>query len=432
MKVRDLLETLSLEDYVVIEYTTRGRMVRFSDNSATVVKENEISAIKVYMAKAGRRAVGVTSDLRPEGLEKFVKALARSLETSPKAEYTPLPSGPFNYEHNGDVDKGLAEIEMGELVERAVNSALEAGAKRVSGTLAIHLVEISITTSAGAEGSDFRTGVEMNVRAFSDKEASGHGLSVATKLERLEPELAGRTAGEHSLLARNPKLVEEGRYDVLMEPTVAANIFEQVGLYASAFDVDAGLSIFAEKLGQMVAVETLTLIDHGQIENGLGSRSFDDEGLPTRSNIIIERGVLKTYLHNSTTASKFGVKSTANAGIIKPRPWNLEVRPGDASRDEIIKEIKNGILVTNNWYTRFNNYRTGEFSTMPRDAILKIEGGEIKHAISGIRLSDSMPRLMNSISMISKERRWVRWWEVRTPVLSPAILVSGMQITKAT
>lgn len=432
MKLRDLLESLSLEDYAIIEYTTRDRMLRFSNNSATVVKEEEVSVVEVYMAKAGKRMLGVTSDLRPKSLEGFVKALAHSLETSPRAEYAHLPSGPFRYEHNGDVDRGLAEVDIAEFVERAVNSALEAGAKRVSGTLAIHLTEISIITSAGAEGSDFRTGVEINVRAFSDKGASGHGLSVATKLGRFEPELAGRTAGEYSVLAGNSRPIEEGKYDVLMGPTVAASMFEHVGYYASAFDVDVGLSIFAERLGQKVAVETFTLIDHGQIENGLGSRSFDDEGVPTRSNVIIDRGVLKTYLHNSTTARKFGVESTANAGIIKPRPWNLEVHPGNASIDEMIKEIKDGILVTNNWYTRFQSYRTGEFSTIPRDAILKVENGEIKHAVSGIRLSDSMPRLLNSIKMVSKERRWIKWWEVETPVLSPAILVSGMQVTRAT
>ena len=432
MELRNLLESLSLEDYVIIEYTTRDRMLRFSNNSATVVKEEEVSAVEVYMAKSGRRILGVTSDIRPESLEEFVRSLARSLETSPKAEYAHLPSGPFKYEHNEDVDRELAEVNLAELAERAINSALDAGARRVSGTLAIHLTEISILTSAGADGSDFRTGVEINVRAFSDREASGHGLSVATRLDRFEPELAGRTAGEYSVLARNPRPIEEGRYDVIMGPTVAASMFEHVGHYASAFDVDVGLSIFAEKLGQKVAVESLTLIDHGQIVNGLDSRSFDDEGMPTRDNVIIERGVLKTYLHNSTTAKKFGVESTANAGIIKPRPWNLEVLPGDASMDEMIREVGDGILVTNNWYTRFQSYRTGEFSTIPRDAILRIKDGEIKHAVSGIRLSDSMPRLISSIRLISKERRWIRWWEVETPVLSPAIVVSGMHVTKAT
>ena len=432
MNLSTMLEKLKLEDYAILEYTFRDRMLRFSNNSATVVKDEEVSAIGVYMAKSGRRILGTTSDLRQESLEDFLRSLAHALEESPKAEYARLPEGPFKYEHNGDVDRGLSDVDLAQLAERAINSGLEAGAKRVSGTLSVHLVRIGIRTSAGAEGEDFRTGIEINVRAFSDGDASGHGLSVATKLERFDPELAGSTAGEYSLLARDPRPIEEGVYDVVMNPTVAASMFQEIGQYASAFDVEAGLSIFAEKLNERVAGEEFTLIDHGQIENGIESRSFDDEGLPTKSKPIIERGMLRTYLHNSTTASKFGVESTANAGIIKPRPWNLEVLPGDVGMEEMIREVKNGILVTNNWYTRFQSYRTGEFSTIPRDAILKIEGGEVKHAISGIRLSDSMPRLMNSIRFLSKERRWVRWWEVEIPVLAPAMVVEKMHVTRAT
>ena len=89
-------------------------------------------------------------------------------------------------------------------------------------------------------------------------------------------------------------------------------------------------------------------------------------------------------------------------------------------------------MVTNNWYTRFQNHVTGEFSTLPRDAVLMVENGEITHAISGIRLSDSMPRLISSIKAISRERRWIRWWEVETPVLAPAIVVDGMRLTRTT
>ena len=96
-------------------------------------------------------------------------------------------------------------------------------------------------------------------------------------------------------------------------------------------------------------------------------RVFDDEGTPTQSTKIIEGGVLTSYLHNLTTAKRFKTESTGNAGWIEPDAWNLEVGHGDSGYSEMVKEMKRGMSLTSNWYTRFTNYRTGEFSTVPRD-----------------------------------------------------------------
>lgn len=96
-----------------------------------------------------------------------------------------------------------------------------------------------------------------------------------------------------------------------------------------------------------------------------GAKAFDDEGTPTRDNKIIEKGVLKTYLHNSTTAKKFKTETTANAGLVSPQPWNLIVEPGGKSFEDLLSEVDDGVYVTNDWYLRYQNYRTGDFSTIP-------------------------------------------------------------------
>lgn len=427
--VRKKLENLNLEDYVLLRLNDHERMVRFSDNSVTVVKDIRNSSIFIYMAKDGRRMAGVTYDIKALGT--FIESMYRSLMASPPSEYAHLPEGPFKYTHNYDLDLKAIEEDLSSLAGRAIDSALSAGAKRVAGSLIADMIELELWTSAGAEGVDRRSSILLNVRAFTEKDASGHGLSVATKLDRFDPEYAGRTAGEYSKMAKNPKMVEEGEYEVLLGATVSASLFELVGIASSAFNVDAGLSFLADKLGKKVGIEGLTLIDHGQVLNGVNSRSFDDEGLPTRDNTVIKKGVLNTYLHNTTTAKKFGTGSTANAGIIEPSPWNIEVLPGDMTEDEMLKEMKTGLLITNNWYTRFQSYRTGEFSTIPRDAMFYIERGEIKHSVTGIRLSSSLPKFLSSIRGVGRERRWIKWWEVETPVLTPAVLVEGMRVTKA-
>jgi PmbA protein len=163
----------------------------------------------------------------------------------------------------------------------------------------------------------------------------------------------------------------------------------------------------------------------------VANRVFDDEGVPSKESVLISKGVLKTYLHNTFTAKIFQTKTTGNAGLISPTPWNIEMDAGDLSRDEIFREIKRGLYLTNTWYTRFQNYATGDFSTIPRDGIFLIEEGEIKQSWKDIRLSDNALKMLNNIVGISKERQHVHWWsEADPPSLSPYILMKDVQITR--
>jgi PmbA protein len=201
------------------------------------------------------------------------------------------------------------------------------------------------------------------------------------------------------------------------------------GSMVSAYYVMVQLSIFVEKIGEKVASEMVTLRDVPAAYS-MSNRVFDDEGVSTQENVIIEKGQLKTYLHNTSTAKIFKTKTTGNAGIVSPGPWNIEMDAGDMSREELLKQVKQGLYLTNTWYTRFQNYKAGDFSTIPRDGIFQIENGEIKQSLKNIRLSDNALRMLNNITGISKERQHVHWWaEADPPSLSPFILMKDVQIT---
>jgi len=116
---------------------------------------------------------------------------------------------------------------------------------------------------------------------------------------------------------------------------------------------------------------------------------------------------------------------------VDPHPWNLEVSPGDSSFDEMVREMKRGIVLTSNWYTRFKNYRTGEFSTVPRDGAYLVENGKITRALKGMRAGDDLIRMFSSVELLSKAREWIQWWEVDTPTLCPWMLIGGVTITRA-
>ncbi len=427
-------QQLGVDDAVSLSVSGTERMIRFANNSATVVKEVREGELMVYLATDGRRAIASTSNLEASNVKKFVRDLHSSMKGLSREEYVPLPDRALKFGPSpGLYDRRLADTGgiLPALAKEAIEASLKAGGKRTAGVIDSTVVEYAILTSTGTRGTDSRTSIRLNVRTFGDNDSSGHGLSCSSTLAGFHPDEAGERAGRHAKAMATASEPEQGTYQVLLSPTVASNLVETVASAASAFSVDAGVSYLVEKVGKGVASEAFSLTDHGVIKGGLGGRGFDDEGMPTQSTKVIDKGVLRGYLHNLTTAKKWKTKTTGSAGLISPRPWNLEVGAGDSSYDEMVKEMKKGIILTSNWYTRFKNYRTGEFSTVPRDGAYLVERGKVTKSLKGMRMGDDLQRMFSSARLLSKDREWIEWWEVDTPTLCPWILADGVKITRA-
>ncbi|MEM2794929.1 MAG: metallopeptidase TldD-related protein, partial [Thermofilaceae archaeon] len=228
-----------------------------------------------------------------------------------------------------------------------------------------------------------------------------------------------------------PRQIEPGAYDVLLSPMVVGNLMNLVGMMASALAVLMGNSMFARtEPGSKVASEKFSLIDAPRNPELLGSTSFDEEGQSTENKPIIEEGILKTLLHNSKTAAKFGTKTTGNAGIMFPRAWTLSIPAGDSTFDEMVKELKKGIIITNNWYTRLQNYVEGIFSTIARDAAFYVENGEIKHPVTRIRIADRLPKLLSNIELLGRDLYDISWWEVSPAVRAPYMMARDIGISR--
>ncbi len=426
---------LGADEAILITVISNEQMVRFANSSVTVTKNINESGQVVYLAKGGRRIIGSSSNPERASLERFIDLLYKSMMSLPKdAGYVPLPARGRAFRPKPSHDKKLEHAEglLTGYAQEAISSADKAGARRTAGSLEADVTTHHLLSSTGTVGVDTSSKVLLNVRAFTDRDASGHGLSCSATVRRFEPGVAGARAGSHSKMMKNARqLTEGGTFQVLMSPTVASNLIALVGEFASAFSIEAGTSYLVDRLGKRVASPMLDLTDGGRIEGCLDGRAFDDEGQPTQSTKLIDGGVLKSYLHNLSTAKRFKTKTTGNAGLIEPGPWNLEVGAGDSVYEEMVKEMKHGLILTSNWYTRFKNYRTAEFSTVPRDGTYLVEAGEVRAPIKGIRISDSLERMFSSVRLLSKDREWVQWWEVDTPTLCPWVLVDGVTVTKA-
>jgi PmbA protein len=406
--------------------------VRFSNNQVDItVAWNDYTT---DVALAWKKRIVATQIHNFEDVDGSIKRLLNLAKVSQENPmFGGFAKGAFKYPKS-TADKKLADLENPtDYVFEAVEAAeKEAGTKVDSGgILFTRFEDVYLVSSEGPAGVDSRSAIELSIRAFAEREASGHGVECNSILKSFKPARAGTKAGEIAKLAKNPKIGGDGVYDVVFDPLIFGSSLATWGGMVSAFSVMIQMSIFVNKLGQKVAPENVTLRDN-PADYSLASRVFDDEGVPTRENVFIDHGVLKTYLHNNSTAKMFKTETTGNAGLVFPGPWNIEMDAGDMSKDELFGEVKKGLYLTNTWYTRFQNYAKGDFSTIPRDGIFLIENGRITKSLKDLRISDNAVTMLSNIAAISKERQHVHWWgEADPPSLSPYVLIKNVHMTKS-
>ncbi len=425
------LESEGAQDVVVTASSGKVQQIKFV-NSKIISTNDYFRTDTQLFASFGKRIISANlENYTEENADKIIKHMKEvSNHVSPKDDYNGIAEGPFEYsKHKFDSLIKEPGVRGVEICEDGIKAAMDAGAKRVAGQLQLECHDVSILTSGGVDAASESSSAYYSVRALTDKDASGAKTSCALKLKNLDAVTVSREAGELAVRSTNPKQGKPGRYDIVFDSLPFEELLNNVADAASIFSVESGGSFFEGKLGQKVAGDNITVYDDATKLIGLNSTPFDSEGAPTRRNEIIERGVLKNYLHNTSTAKKYGVQTTANAGLVAPHPWNIVLDDGNKSFDEMLLQVKKGLWITNIWYTRFQNYLTGEFSTIPRDAIFLIENGKITKPVVNIRIADSFLRMLENIAVVGNDVKQIKSWEADMPTFTPSVLVKDVEIT---
>ena len=417
------------EEAVIEMVTDRTSQVRFSGDSLDLFNRWNSMSVSIFVSRGKRVASTTVRDMSDLDSEiSNLMAICSNVPENPSynginSESQTYPSQP---------DHGEESVDIQQLAGALMKGAVEGGAERSSGLVYHRDMDIEIKTEYN-HGKQHLSGVEMVVRAFrgdstgqeSIHSGSGNGFGLETALE------TGRAAGRTSSTDVEKVDIDQGKYDLLLSPYVTGNLLSYSSGFFSAYAVESGLSCFAGKIGHKVASDLVTLEDDPLNTTGSGFRIFDEEGTITGKNTLISSGTLKTYLHSFSTGKKYEGHTTGNAGIVSPKAWQLSLAPGKSSIEDMISEIDRGLVINNAWYTRFQDYRNGVFSTVPRDGVYLVKNGEIMGRVSGIRISDSVPDFLKNISHISRERKNVRWWEEISPSIMPSVLARDMNISKA-
>ncbi|MEB3844721.1 MAG: TldD/PmbA family protein [Desulfurococcales archaeon] len=420
----DLLSNASRigDEAVVIVERSRWSMLKLARGEASVWQDWDSITAKIYVSKSdGRVLVARLDNVSPANVGRL-KNVFDKLKPSPLYTRLPEPTG----KSYSSVDRRIADfLENPENYD--LNDELELElAGDISGKVEAIVRNKVLVSTSGAALSGANSGFQGYVRIFRDG-SSGQWSWTSSKLDfplaRKSVSIARSLAEECSRLPKTT-IGSESDMPVLLGPMVAGNLLGEVAHMASGFSVIAGYSfIRKEMLGSEIASKDLTLEDAPLDERFPEYTLFDEEGLSTYDKPIIQNGILKNILNNTRTAKMLGLRSTANAGLEAPAPFQLRISPGPYSVEELMGLEDRMVYVTNNWYTRFQNYADGTFSTVARDAVFLVEKGDPVACLGRIRITGKLSSLIRKIIGIGREVYPLRWWEIELPSLVPHVLV---------
>ena len=451
------LETMAAD--VVAQAVRAG-----ASDAEAVVREGDEFSVNVRMGQvetlqeSGSRGLGLrvflgtrsastsTSDLTPEGIRQLIDgalALARITEEDP---FTGLPDTTAFGSISSDLhlyDEDVYSLSGPERIEwaRRAEAAALAADKRITnsdgGSFDAATGRMALANSRGFAGG-YRTSYAGVSAAPLAQDANGQmqrdgWWSSARRLKDLDsPESVGQEAARRALRRLGARRVATQRVPIVFAPEVARSLIGSVFEAASGDAIWRSASFLAGKLGEQIAAPSLTIIDDNTMllptgMGGFGTSPFDGEGLPSQRTVVVEKGVLRTYLLNTYTARKLGLQSTHNAsrglaGTPGIGCGNLYLEPGALTAEQIIAGIPAGLYVTS--LMGFGtNVVTGDYS---RGATgLWIENGQLTHAVEEITIAGNLAEMLRNVTAIGNDL------EFRGSVASPTLRIDGMTIAGA-
>jgi PmbA protein len=275
---------------------------------------------------------------------------------------------------------------------------------------------------------------------FGNIPVSGIGHASGRTLANFSSEQIGRDAKKMSIESINPQKIDSGSHSIIFEPYSVGELLAFV--VAANFNFKTfseKKSCFSNHHEKEIAMKQLNLVDDPHVSEGIGTKSVDDEGVATKKQSLIEKGIFKNTYSNLFDSYKEAEQSTGNASrpgspmgrsaepIPISAPHNLKIIPGDQSQEEMIKETKHGLLVGRLWYTYAVNPIKGDFSCTARSGIRIIENGEIIDSGKSVRIIHNLPTMMKNISAIGNNQRNVIQW-ASLPSITPSIKVENVSV----
>jgi PmbA protein len=422
-------------DIVVADGNTFSVQVRVGAVDRLTKAREKRLGLRVFVGK--RSATSSTSDFSRESLDRLVSETCRLADAVVEDPISGLPEASQMAQDRPELD-----LYDGTILDTETQIDW---AKR--GEAAAFAADPHVTNSEGAEfGSSSGTVVLANSHGFvGSYRSSSYSLSVSPvatepgtgamqrdawyevqrKFSRLtSAESIGREAARRAVRRLGARKVPTKRVPVVFDQETASSLLANLCSALSGYSLYKRASFLLDQLGQTVGSDLITVYDDGRMVGGLGSRPFDGEGLPTRKNTVVERGVLKSYLLDTYSGRKLGLPSTGNASRSVGEspsvgPTNFYLVPGSKPAEEIIASVKDGLYVTE--LIGFGiNMVTGDYS---RGACgFWIENGELAYPVEEITIAGNLRQMFKSIEAVGSDLVF------RGRIASPTVKIAEMMV----
>lgn len=393
----------------------------------------------VRVIVGGRMGYAWAADPAPREASALLEAARGAAGFATPDEANALPSADASEELPGLFREDLAAVEPDRKValaldlERAVVSA-SPDVRRVEEVLYGDAVSrVALASTAGLAAEYRRTDcwcVASAIAERDDETQTGFSFQVAREPGELDYEAVGREAAERGARLLGAVKPATERLPVILDPWAGAAFLGVLASGLSAEEVQKGRSLLAGMVGERVAADALNLVDDGRLPEGPASAPFDDEGVPTSRTPLIDRGVLRGFLHNTVTARRDGTVSTGNAsrrsyrGVPGVSTSNLLVAAGPEPPEALLASAGRAVYVQEVKGVHSGaNPISGEFSVGA--AGLRVEGGAFGEPLREMTIASTLPEVLRGVEAVGSD---VRFLFGAGAVGTPTILVGEMTV----
>ncbi len=407
-----------------------------------LVQEAGSRALGLRVLRGGKRAVTYTSDLRREALEALCSETVTLAELAEPDEFAQPPDPKELATRIPELDlydPAVAEVDAAWALRQAI--AGEAAARKADArvtnsegaTWSRVLGATAFATSGGFVGGYRGSYASFVVEPLCDdatdaanpKKRNGYWWTASRFLAQLESaEAVGIEATKRTVATIGSRKVETQECPIIFDCEIARSIVGTVFSVANGSAFWRKSTYLYGKEGELIASPLVTIVDDPLIPRAPGSRPFDGDGLPTRRNVVVDKGVLGPVMTDVYSARKLGRESTGSAGRgvggnPGPTTSNLVMSAGNLTRDALIRSTKRGLYVTSLMGFGFNPV-TGDFSRGA--AGFWIEDGELTFPVSEITIAANFDEILKRIDAVADDL------ELRSSTAAPTFRVSHMML----
>jgi predicted Zn-dependent protease len=400
-RVIDFLNAHKECDDVILSYRgTDSNLSRFGLNRITQNMSKKIDEIKIKAIKDESIGSAVTTRGDRDSLLETLRIAERIATSMPKdPEFIP-PSKPKKCATVRRVKTPTMKVTpkmKARKIEKIVESAKKKNAT-VAGYFSNGRTDLTVLNTKGFFCSHSYTNADFSITVFVDG-SSGFAQYADEDIGEVDPFSLYRTACDKAERGRNPIEIEPGDYPVLLEPIALGSFLGYLSYVMDRRSADEGWSFFSKKLGKKIASSSITLYSDPECtQNRSIPFDFEGNGIPLKKHMWIKNGICNKLIVRPYWAKKKGIRSTG-------APSNFILKGSQTSREQIMKKVDYGLLITRLWYIRFVNRKELILTGMTRDGLFLIEGGKVTKPLRNMRFNDSPFSLLSSVEVLGKPER---------------------------